>query len=323
MRPRICISAGLRFSVTNSGTVRRRITPKPCGSTLQSMTSSVSGHKCSPLCSIRVAPPSPARKTIAAAPSPNRLTAMMLALVNSSWRSASKHSSTATSSTLVPGRACARREAIDRPEAPAAQPSPNACTRETSDRKPMRRATHASRLGLAMLVEQTVATVSIAGGEAGIRQRFPGNLSIQRFGALQKSRGTLRPAAWFEIPFERLHAVTLDDSGVGENAGEPFEIRKAAAEDDPMPLPTHPSARRYVEGPMSPVRSGQPYASRNLSCGFPSLWEHRLGSFISHSAKILGRMDHYDVKFLNVTRSANRKRQIYCRRQDGDIECIG
>jgi hypothetical protein len=109
MRPRICISAGLRFSVTNSGTVRRRITPKPCGSTLQSMTSSVSGHKCSPLCSIRVAPPSPARKTIAAAPSPNRLTAMMLALVNSSWRSAGKHSSTATSSTLVPGRACARR----------------------------------------------------------------------------------------------------------------------------------------------------------------------------------------------------------------------
>ena len=36
-----------------------------------------------------------------------------------------------------------------------------------------------------------------------------------------------------QIPFERFDAVTLDDSGVGENAGEAFVIRKAAAEDAP------------------------------------------------------------------------------------------
>src|ERR1700721_2591489 len=69
--------------------------------------------------------------------------------------------------------------------------------------------------------------------------------------------------------------------------------------------------------------TGQPYALRNLSRGFLLLWKHRPGSFISRLVKISGRMDHYNVKFLNVTRSANRKRQICCRRQEGDIECIG
>src|SRR3954462_1184225 len=53
---------------------------------------------CSPTCSIWVAPPSPARNTTAAAPSPNTLTATMLALVSSSCRSASEYSSRVTSS---------------------------------------------------------------------------------------------------------------------------------------------------------------------------------------------------------------------------------
>src|ERR1700755_3107100 len=142
--------------------VRRKITPNPSGSTLQPMMPSVSGQRCSPAFSTCVAPPSPARSTIAAAPSPNRLTATILALVSSSWRSASEQSSMATSSTLVPGRDCARREAIDKPEAPPAQPRPNTGTRVTSDRKPIRRATRASRLGVAIPVEQTVTTVSIS-----------------------------------------------------------------------------------------------------------------------------------------------------------------
>jgi hypothetical protein len=70
---------------------------------------------------------------------------------------------------------------------------------------------------------------------------------------------------------------------------------------------------------MSLVRPGQPYALRNLSCGFPLLWEHRPGSFISRLAKISGRMDHYNVKFLNITRSGKRKRQICCRRQEATL----
>ena len=36
-----------------------------------------------------------------------------------------------------------------------------------------------------------------------------------------------------EIPVERLDAVTFDDSGVGENAGEAFVVGKAAAEEVP------------------------------------------------------------------------------------------
>ena len=64
----------------------------------------------------------------------------------------------------MPGRAWARREAIERPEAPPAQPSPNTGTREMSERKPMRRATRASRLGVAIPVEQTVTTVSTSAG---------------------------------------------------------------------------------------------------------------------------------------------------------------
>src|ERR1019366_4043606 len=120
------------------------------------------GPKCSPEISIPVAPPSPARNMIAAAPSPNRLTATMLALVSSSSRSASEQSSIATSSTLVPGRAWARRDAIDKPETPPAQPRPNTGTRVTSDRNPITRATRASRLGVAIPVEQTVTTVSIS-----------------------------------------------------------------------------------------------------------------------------------------------------------------
>ncbi len=131
----------------------------------------------------------------------------------------------------MPGRAWARREAIERPEIPPAQPRPNTGTRETSDRKPMRRATRASRLGVAMPVEQTVTTVSTSARvKVRVRQRLAGDIDEQRFRSLEKRLGALRPAARLEIPVERLHAVTLDDSGVGENAREPLVVRKAAAE---------------------------------------------------------------------------------------------
>ena len=109
-----------------------------------------------------VAPPSPARRIIAAAPSPNRLVATILALVSSSSRSASEQSSTATSSTLLPGRASASRAAIDRPDTPPAQPRPNTGTRLMSERNPRRPATRASRLGVAIPVELTVTTVSMS-----------------------------------------------------------------------------------------------------------------------------------------------------------------
>ena len=84
----------------------------------------------------------------------------MLALVSWSMRKAAVQISIATSSTVEPGRARARRSAIAKPETPPAQPRPNTGTRSTSDRKPMRPATRASRLGVAMPVEEMVTMVS-------------------------------------------------------------------------------------------------------------------------------------------------------------------
>jgi hypothetical protein len=143
---------------------RAKITPKPCGSTSQPMRSSVSGQVYSPEASISARPPSPARNTQAAAPSPKRAVATMLALVRLSGREASVHSSMTTSRILVPGRASAKRAAIENPDTPPAQPSPNTGTRVTSLRKPIRLKARASRLGVAMPVEETVTMVSMSRG---------------------------------------------------------------------------------------------------------------------------------------------------------------
>ena len=172
IRESISITAGPKCSATKSGIVRWKMTPNPSGSTLQPMISSVSGHSFSPVASIWVAPPSPARRIMAAAPSPNRLAATILALVNSSWRTASVQSSSATRSTLVPGRACARRDAIDSPDTPPAHPRPKTGTRDTSLRKPSLPATRASSVGVAMPVEHTVTTVSISLAERSARARL-------------------------------------------------------------------------------------------------------------------------------------------------------
>jgi hypothetical protein len=51
----------------------------------------------------------------------------------------------------------------------------------------MRPATRASRLGVAMPVEQTVTTVSISQRARPARQRLVGDIDEQRFGALQKA----------------------------------------------------------------------------------------------------------------------------------------
>ena len=150
---------GASFSSTKGGMARAKITPKPSGSTFQPMMSSVSSQVCSTAPSTAAMPPSVPRMQ-AAAPSPNKAVATMFAFVSSSSRKASVHSSTATSSTIEPGRASARRAAIDSPETPPAQPRPKTGTRMTSARKPMRARTRASRLGVAMPVDETVTTQS-------------------------------------------------------------------------------------------------------------------------------------------------------------------
>ena len=198
------------------------------------MMPSVSGQRCSPEFSICVAPPSPARRIIAAAPSPNRLMATILALVSSSSRSASEHSSTATSSTLLPGRACASRAAIDRPDTPPAQPRPNTGTRADVGAE----SHSAGDTGLETRRRDAGGAdgndgVDIAAAEFRVRQRLFGGLDKQRFGALEKGLGAFRPAAPFEIPFERLYAMALDDAGIGKNARQRFELGQAGSEHVP------------------------------------------------------------------------------------------
>src|ERR1700722_17221237 len=84
----------------------------------------------------------------------------IFALVKRSSRKAIVQISTATRSTTLPGRDCARREAIEKPETPPAQPRPNTGTRSTSARKPTWVAARASRLGVAIPVDEIVTTVS-------------------------------------------------------------------------------------------------------------------------------------------------------------------
>ena len=70
-----------------------------------------------------------------------------------------------------------------------------------------------------MPVEQTVTTVSMSPpARCALANAFSGSIDKQRFGAFEKGLGTFRPAARFKIPVERLHAVTLDDAGIGKNA---------------------------------------------------------------------------------------------------------
>ena len=87
---------------------------------------------------------------------------MMSALPTSAVRSAMLQSSTVTNNTVESGAARARRAARLRPETPPAQPSPNTGIRWTSLRKSIFAMARASRLGVAMPVEDTVTIVSMS-----------------------------------------------------------------------------------------------------------------------------------------------------------------
>ena len=86
---------------------------------------------------------------------------MMSAFCNRSLRKASVQASAATSSTVLPGSAAAKRWAMDSPVTPPAQPRPKTGTRRTSRLNPMLRKACASSVGVAIPVEETVTMVSI------------------------------------------------------------------------------------------------------------------------------------------------------------------
>ena len=127
---------------------------------------------------------------------------------------------------LAPG---ARRSTS--PETPPAQPRPKTGTRSTSARKPMRAATRASRLGVAMPVDETVTTVSTS---AAVRPAASSALvaaSINKLhAAVEIGVGALRPAERFEIPFDRAHRVAPANPGSLEDPRQTLEIAKAGGE---------------------------------------------------------------------------------------------
>jgi hypothetical protein len=148
-----------------------------------------------------------------------------------SRRNASVHSSTATSNTTLPGRDCARRDAIDRPAdaAGAAQ----AEYRHTLDvgRKPMRPATCASRLGVAMPVDEIVTTVSTCSRrEMGGVERPARRVDEQLGSPVEKRCAALRPAQRFEIPLERAHRIAPQNPRSLEHPCETFELAETRAE---------------------------------------------------------------------------------------------
>ena len=146
----------------NGGMARSNTTESPGSSTSQPMIRSVSGQSFSAEPAIRATPWSPLLTIPAAAPSPNKAVATMAAGSSLSRRIEIEQVSTVTNSQRVPGSAAASREASASPLTPPAQPRPKTGMRRTLSRKPMRPATRASRLGVAIPVVETVTTPSIS-----------------------------------------------------------------------------------------------------------------------------------------------------------------
>ena len=124
------------------------------------MMSRVSRHVCCAPLPMTARPGEPARTTAAAAPSAKSAVETTFAAVSLSRRTARVHSSTVTNSTVFPGEASAKRAASASPLTPAAQPSPKTGMRAMSVRKSSRSRRRASRLGVAMPVEDALTTIS-------------------------------------------------------------------------------------------------------------------------------------------------------------------
>ena len=101
--------------------------------------------------------------------------------------------------------------------------------RDVGRESPSAPATRASRLGVAMPVEETVTTVSMSPADRSARaSALPRDIDEQRLGAFEKGLRALRPAALLEIPFDRLDAVAVADAGIGEQARKRFELADSA-----------------------------------------------------------------------------------------------
>ena len=235
-----------------AGWQRSKMTPSPLGSTFQPMMSSVSGQVCSPRAlDARQAALAARARTQAAAPSPNRAVADHVGLggqlVHAEGRGAElddhqQHRRARPGARQPAGDGEARtRRRRSRGRTPA-----RARRRRGSPCGPP---TRASRLGVAMPVEDTVTMVStsrrLAAG-VGERARSPPRRR-GRLRALEIGRVALRPALRLQIPLDRARGPAFLDAGVQENAPEPFEIAHARREDAGGML-RHNGLRQDVRG---------------------------------------------------------------------------
>jgi len=130
-----------------------------------------------------------------------------------------------TNSTLVPGRACARRDAIDKPDTAAGA----AETKHRYAGDVGSKAHYASHTGFKTWRCDSGGAdghdgVDIAASEVGACQRLLGDVDEQRLGTFEKRLGAFRPASRLEIPVERFHGMTFDNSGIRKNARVSFEF---------------------------------------------------------------------------------------------------
>ena len=117
-----------------------------------------------------------ARRAAQAPPHRRRTSAEEItsALVPRSMRKASVQSSTTTTSTTSPGSARASRAPSERPDTPPAHPRPKTGTRiDRRDAIPFPGPTRASRLGVAMPVDDTVTTTSTSRAVDAAPDRAP------------------------------------------------------------------------------------------------------------------------------------------------------
>ena len=185
---------------------RSKITPKPASSTLpahdvEGVGPGVLGRGLD----LQRGPPSPARTTAAAAPSPNRAVATMLTLLSSSSRNDRVQSSITTSSTLRPGWARASRAARPRPETP-----PGAAQAEHRGALHVGAKAHGDA-GARLQARRGDAGggdgddgVDVAAFQAGGLERPAGGRLEQRGRRPRDRRRCARASPGAEVPFDRL-----------------------------------------------------------------------------------------------------------------------
>ena len=254
---------------TKRGSERDSTTPKPTGSIDQPMMSSVPGQVCSaaaPICKRRIAGARRAARPRRRRRRTARTRSRRLWLLRS-LRNASVHNSTTTTSTTSPGSARASRAPSDKSRhAAGATEAEHRHPHGPRPKAHFARPTRASRLGVAMPVDDTVTTTSTSRAAMPARSsaRLRG-LHEQLAGAVEIGLRALAPVVRGIEPFQRPHRIAPLDAGIDENVGELRIAREAASRRSGARDRRPPTVRADAAAPPSPAPATSP-ASMPCSC---------------------------------------------------------